>query len=124
MVRKPSSIAIVTLVLAVVLAACGKGPDLTRSKAAAFELIGKYGPQVSGLIGVHAELKARADKLPAQPGIASALDAQQATIARLKGLLDGYAVTIESAAKAGQKAGIDKAAAAFSADMEKGIADA
>ncbi|HVV85295.1 MAG TPA: hypothetical protein VHE35_19670, partial [Kofleriaceae bacterium] len=120
--------ALVTLAAALVLvAACGKGVDLTRSKAAAFELLGKYGPPVSGLIGRHHDLLARVQALPAdlpaRAELETGLAAQQATISHLKGMLDGYAVTIENAGKSGKKAEIDQAAAGFASDMDRGVAD-
>jgi outer membrane protein OmpA-like peptidoglycan-associated protein len=123
--------AVVSLVaalgLAVALAACSKGPDLTRAKAAAFELLGSYGPKVSGLIGRHADLKSR---LTAVSGGADAatvaelarkLDEQHAAIATLKGLLDGYAATIEQAGKTGGKAGIEQAMATFDGALKTGV---
>jgi outer membrane protein OmpA-like peptidoglycan-associated protein len=116
---------IVGLALALVLAACSKGPDLTRAKAKAFELLGQYGPKVSGQIGKHADLKARLAKVPPElPGVAETgklLEADHATIARLKGLLDGYAAAIDKAGKEGKQAGIEAAMNAFADEMNQGL---
>lgn len=118
---------IVGLALALVLAACSKGPDLTRAKARAFELLGQYGPKVSGLIGKHGDLKARLAKVPAElPGVAETgklLEAHHGTIARLKGLLDGYAAAIDKAGKEGKQPGIEAAMNAFADEMNKGLGD-
>lgn len=124
MVRKLSIVIVVALAL---VAACGKGTDLTRVKAEAFEQVSPYGPKISGLIGRHADLKARAAKLPAdQAGVAEVsrgLEAQHATIAHLKELLDGYAAAVDKAAKTGKKAEVQSATAAVRAEMDKGVAD-
>ena len=60
--HRKTSIVLVTLlaVFSLVLAGCNKGVDLTKIKAQAFELLGTYGPQVSGLLGKLGELRARA----------------------------------------------------------------
>ena len=128
MTRKISIvIAIVVASLALLVAACGKGTDLTKVKAQAFEKASGYGPKVSGLIGKHDDLKARAGKLPLdQPGVAEllkALDAHHATLGRLKSLLDGFAVSVDKAGKSGKKADVEAATAAFATEADKDIAD-
>ncbi len=127
--RKPSSVIVTVLaVLALVLAGCSKGVDLTKVKAQAFELLGTYGPRVSGLLGKVGELSTRAQALPdSVPGKVRALQAlqgQSANIAKLKGLLDGYGARIETAAKTGKQAEVEQAMTAFSTEMDTGVAAA
>lgn len=127
--RKTSTV-IVTLIaaLALLISGCGKKVDLTKIKAQAFELAGKYAPQVSGLLGKVGDLTARAGALPDSiPGKAVALKAiegQKANIDKLKAALDGYAGKVEGAAKTGKKAEVEKVITGLQGDMDKGIADA
>lgn len=127
--RKPSSVIVTVLaVLALVLAGCSKGVDLTKVKAQAFELLGTYGPKVSGLLGKAGDLSTRAQALPdSVPGKVRALQAlrgQAANITKLKNLLDGYGARIETAAKTGKKAEVEQAMAAFTTEMDTGVAAA
>jgi outer membrane protein OmpA-like peptidoglycan-associated protein len=121
-------VVVLAAAIALVLAACKGGPDLTRAKAKAFELLGQYGPRVSGLIGKHADLKTRLAALPADTAgaaeVAQALDAQHATIAKLKAALDGYGATIDKAGKAGGQQGIEQAMNAFAAEVNGGLGEA
>lgn len=127
--RKTTTV-IVTLIaaLALLVSGCGKKVDLTKIKAQAFELAGKYAPQVSGLLGKVGDLTARAGALPDSiPGKAVALKAiegQKANIDKLKAALDGYAGKVEGAAKTGKKAEVEKVITGLQGDMDKGIADA
>lgn len=126
MTRKTSTV-IVTLVaaFALVLAGCKKAADLTKVKAQALELVGKYGPQVSGLLGQVGELTGKANALPDSiPGKAAALKAiegQKGNIDKLKAALDGYAGKVDTAVKTGKKAEVEKTIANFSTDMENGV---
>lgn len=126
MTRRISAVIVTVLAaLALVAGACSKGPDLTGARAKAFELLGEYGPKVSGLIGKQAELARRLAALP--PGTDGAgelgpkLDAQQVAIGQLEVALDGYAVAIERAGKTGGQQGIEAAMTAFAGTMNDGI---
>lgn len=117
-------IVLAALALALVVGACSRGSDLTKPKARAYELLGTYGPKVSGLIGQHGELTAQAAKLPESDGkaqVVKELDAAHATIAALKAALDGYGATIDKAGKDGGAKGIETAMAAFEKDMSDGL---
>lgn len=127
--RKISNVFVmVVAALAIVLAGCKGAADLTKVKAQAFELVGKYGPQVSGLLGKVADLSGKASAIPdSVPGKAKVLEliaSQKGTIAKLKATLDGYAGTIDKAARTGKKAEVEKASAAFASTMDAGVAEA
>ena len=113
--------------LSLTVAGCGKGTDLTKVKAEAFEKASPYGPRVSGLIGRHADLQARADKLPADLAGASdvraGLAAQRTALDHLTDLLDGYAATIDAAGKTGKKAAVQDATTAFTSELDRATAD-
>lgn len=129
MFRKTSTV-ILSLVaaFALVMAGCKKAADLTKIKASALELVGKYGPQVSTLIGKVSDLSTKAKALPIDlPGVSDALKAiegQKGNIDKLKGALEGYGGKVEAAVKTGKKAEVEKTIADFSSEMDKGIADA
>ena len=136
MSRKISTLMVtVVAALAMVLAGCKGAADLTKVKAKAFELVGRYGPQVSGLLGKVADLSGRAaaipDSVPGKAKVVQLIDSQKGNIAKLKATLDGYAGTIEAAAKTGKPAEVEQATATFESTMKtdvetasKGIAEA
>ena len=126
MTRKTSTV-ILTLfaAFALVFAGCKKAADLTRIKAQALELVGTYGPKVSGLLGQVGELTGKANALPDSiPGKAAALKAiegQKGNIDKLKAALDGYAGNVDKAVKTGKKAEVEKTITNFTTDMDNGV---
>ena len=126
MTRKTSTV-ILTLfaAFALVFAGCKKAADLTKIKAQALELVGTYGPKVSGLLGQVGELTGKANALPDSiPGKAAALKAiegQEANIDKLKAALDGYAGNVDKAVKTGKKAEVEKTITNFTTDMDNGV---
>ncbi len=127
--RKTTTV-IISLIaaLALVVTGCKKAADLTKIKGEALALVGKYGPQISSLLGKVGDLSGKAKALPVNiPGVSDALKAlegQSANVGKLKGLLDGYAGKVETAVKSGKKAEVEKTISGFSSEMDKGIADA
>jgi outer membrane protein OmpA-like peptidoglycan-associated protein len=121
---------LITSVMAIVamlftVSSCGKAADLAKYKDQALALAAQYAPQIKDALGKVDGLAARVKSLPVNvPGlekVATALENNKASIAKLQGLVDQLPAKTADAIKTGKKAEVEKVIGDTSSAVSAGL---